>query len=416
MKLSKTSKITLMLLASGLLLTGCGNSSKNSSASNSKNILIWSSSTGPDGERIKKTIDNYNNTKPKYKVKLMTMNGDTLKSKIATGGKSGKGLPDVTMIASEEVRQYEKQDLILPWNKYIKNTKVNKNNYVPISWKTGDVNGKQYGIPSDIGTWICYYNKDLVKKYAPHALDDNVVTYSEIKKAGKRAKNDKIYATANDWGMQNWSNLYMQYGGKFLTNGKVNVNNKYGFKAIQILKDLYKEGYLVPKAQNAMKLFSNDKLIFLPEGTWMIGQLNTLKNVKWGATFTPQLNAHHIVNGSGAGQFALMKTATPSSTAKRKGIVKFFEWLQTNQIEWLKSGVNSPSLKMQKNKEYQKMPQYFLISTKRGRNALHVVTNNGVSYAYGEVDQRNWDMITGKANIRKTFNEIQQTVDQKLGY
>lgn len=414
MKLTKMLVTVSALVMSTLLLAGCGNS-KNSANDNSDTILVWSSSTGPDGQKIKKTIANYNQTKPKYKLKLVTMSGDTFNSKIATGGKSGKGLPDIAMIASEQMKQYVSQGLVQPWDQYLKGTEVKASNYVPAAWKVGTVKGKQYGVPTDIGTWIMYYNKALVDKYAPHALDDNIITYDEIKEAGAKAKADKIYATANDWGMQNYSNIYMQLGGKFVSNGKVNVDNKYSYDALKLMKSLYDDGYMVPKAQDAMKLFSNGKLMFLPEGTWMIGQLNDIKSFKWGATFTPQVDAKHIVNGSGAGQFALMKTKPVQSDAKKKGMVKFFAWLQTNQLEWLKSGVNSPSLKMQDNAEYKKMPQYFLISTKQGQDALRIVTEDGVSYAYSEVDARNWDMITGKANIEKTFKTIQQTVDQKMG-
>lgn len=415
MKLGKVLITTATVALVALAVAGCGKSSKSSSTDNSKTILIWSSSTGPDGQKIKKTISNYNKTNPKYKVKVALMETKTFNSKIATGGKSGKGLPDLAMIASEQTSQYANQGLIQPFDKYIKGTEVNASNYVKTSWDVGNVNGKHYGVPSDLGTWIMYYNKDLVAKYAPDALKDGVVTYDEIKAAGAKAKKDGIYAIANDWTMQNWSNVYMQLGGDFNAKGKVNVDNSKSYQALNLYKGMYKDGIMVPKAQNAMKLFSNNKLIFMPEGTWMIGQLNDVKNVHWAATFTPQVNANKIVNGTGAGQFVMMKTDPVQSAAKKKGMVKFFEWLQSNQIEWLKSGVNSPSKKMQNNAEYKKMPQYFLIANKKAQDALVTVTKDGVSYANTEVDNRGWDMITGKADIKSTFKTIQQTVDQKSG-
>ncbi len=61
-----------------------------------------------------------------------------------------------------------------------------------------------------------YYNKDLVDKYAPGAVDDGIVTYEEIEEAGAAAKADGIYSYGFSWAMQNFSNLYYQMGGKFL--------------------------------------------------------------------------------------------------------------------------------------------------------------------------------------------------------
>lgn len=417
MKVKNTLFTVAVTGLTALALVGCGQSNSKSSAGNqddTKTITIWSGSTGPDGKRIKKTITDYNTKDTKYKVKVVLMDGAAMSKKIVTAGKSGQGMPDVIMAASETVAQYANQGLIRDIDKYIKGTDVKADNYVKASWDTGDVKGKHYGVPSDLGTWIMYYNKDLMKKYAPDAMKDEVVTYDEIQSAGAKAKADGVYAIANDWTMQNWSNMYMQSGGDLNAKGKLNVNNEHSIKAMELYKTMFKDGIMVPQAQNAMKLFSNNKLLFMPEGTWMIGQLNETK-VNWGATFTPQLDANHIVNGTGAGQFLVMKKDKQQSDAKMKGIVKFYEYLQANQLEWLKSGVNSPSIKMQANAEYQKMPQYFLISSKKAQDALVVVTKDGVSYANSEVDARGWDMITGKADIKATFDTIQQTVDQKMG-
>lgn len=414
MKLRKALVTLSAVVLATLTLAACGSSSSSGSGE-SKTITIWSSSTGPDGQKIQNTVAKYNKTNPKYPVKVLTMKGETMNSKLATGGKSGKGLPDVAMIASEQMRQFVSQGMVQPWTPYLKGTDVKSSNYVKAAWQTGTVKGKQYGVPADMGTWILFYNKDLVAKYEPHALDDNIVTYKEIQEAGAKAKADGVYATSNDWSMQNWSNIYMQMGGGLNDSGKVNVNNKTAWAATDLMKGLYDKGYMLPKGQDALKNFANGKLVFMPEGTWMIAQVQGYKNINWGVTFTPQVDAKKVVNGTGAGQFALMKTKPDQSAAKKKGMVKFFSWLQTNQLEWLKSGVNSPSLKMQQVAAYKKMPQYFLISSKQAQNALKVVRNDGVSYAYGEIDTRAWDMIQGKAPIKSTFKTIQQTVDQKLG-
>lgn len=100
-----------------LLLAACGGSN---SSSNDSEILLWSSTTGPDGEKIQKTVDQYNKTNPDFKVKLVSMQGDTFTSKLTTAGKSGKGVPDLALIASEALPTYKNQEMLETWDDMIR--------------------------------------------------------------------------------------------------------------------------------------------------------------------------------------------------------------------------------------------------------------------------------------------------------
>ena len=412
MKISKAVQFLGTMLVCASFLAACGKS--DDSAKESKEILLWSSTTGPDGEKIKKTIDNYNATKPAYKVKIVSMQADTFNSKLTTAGKTGKGVPDLALVASEALPSYQKKGMLESWDSMIKGTDLNEDKYVKAAWETGQVDKKQYGIPATMGSWVMYYNQDLVDKYAPGATDDGIVTYEEIEAAGAKAKADGIYSYGYTWGMQNYSNLYLQMGGQWLTDKKLNINNDYSYKAVGEFKKLFDEGYMVPDGEDANKLFVNQKIIFLPEGTWMLSNMQKITDFKWGETFTPQWDANHIVQGSGVDQFAMFKTKTKRSEDKQKGMVDFLTWLQSNQLEWIKSGANPTALAMLENEEYVKMPQSFLLKTPKGQDSLAINTQDGLTYVFSEYDKRSWDMITGKADIKDTFGEIQQIVDQKM--
>lgn len=266
-----------------------------------------------------------------------------------------------------------------------------------------------------MGSWVMYYNEDLVNKYIPGALDDGIITYEEIEKAGEAAKADGVYSTANTWGMQNYSNLYLQMGGS-QTNaeGKISVNNETSKAVVEEFKKLNDNGWMVPQGEDGVKLFMNQKVIFLPEGTWSLTNMQKIKDFQWGETFTPQWDAQNIINCSGADQFAIFKSAEERSDEKMQGMVAFMTWLQSNQLEWLKSGANAAALAMQDNAEYKEMPQTFLINSEKGRNAIRIVAGEGLTYVLSEYDVRNWDMINGKADIDQTMDEIQQIVDEKM--
>lgn len=395
------------------LLAGCGGDK--AAENNSSEILLWSSTTGPDGERIQKTIDSYNQTNPEYKVKLVSMQADTFNTKLTTAGKSGKGVPDIALVASEALPTYKSQGLLDTWDEAIEGSELKLENYVESAWEVGNLDGNQYGIPATMGSWIMYYNKDLADKYAPGALDDGIITYEEIKKAGENAKADGVYSYGYTWGMQNFSNLYLQMGGKWTDeNGKISINNDTAKAAVEEFKKLNDKGYMVPNGEDANKLFLNQKLIFLPEGTWMLNNMTSITDFEWGETFTPQWDANNIVQCSGVDQFAMFKTKEGRSAEKVQGMVDFLSWLQGNQLEWVKSGANPSSLAMLENEEYLAMPQSFLLTTEKGRDAININATEGLTYVFSEYDVRSWDMILGNADIAQTLDEIQKIVDEKM--
>ena len=42
------------------------------------------------------------------------------------------------------------------------------------------------------------------------------------------------------------------------------------------------------------------------------------------------------------------------------------------------------------------------------------IRDRGLTYVFSEYDVRSWDMITGKADIAQTMDEIQQIVNEKM--
>ncbi len=411
-RIAKLATVCVAALALGGL-SGCSGSSS-SSKSNDSEIIVWSQVTGPDAKAAKATFDDYNKTNPDIKVKMLTMKKDTFNAKLATTARSGKDVPDIAWVASEEVPSWQSQGILDSWDKLIKGTKLTKDAYLPAAWTAGQVDNSQYGIPGTMGTWVMYYNKDLVDKYVPGAMDDGIATFEEIEKAGAAAKADGVYSYANSWPFQNYDNLYLQMGGKWTDeNGNISVDNDTSTKVFEELKNLLDEGYMVPDGKEAVKLFMNGKLIFMPEGTW---QLSTVKDAKfeWGETTVPQWALENLVQCSGADQYVIIRNKSGRSDEKLKGMVAFMEWLQSNQLEMLKSGANPSAKAMLDNSEYASMPQSFLLKQENIAKSVNVINTPGLSYVNTEVDARAWDMITGKANIKQTMQDIQKIAEQKM--
>lgn len=377
-------------------------------------ILIWTQTSGPDAEAQQATFDAYNATNPEFKVKMVSMKKETFNGKLATSARSGKDVPDVAVVASEEIPTWVSQGVLEPWGEALKGTKVTAGAYIPASWEVGEIDGERYGVPGVMPTWISYYNKDLLDKYAPTALDDGVITFDELTAAAPKAKADGVFVYANAWSFQNFDNLYLQMGGEWLDeSGKISVDNDVSRKVFAQLQEFNESGYMLPNGEDVDKAFLNGKLMVVPQGTWMY---NTYKEAdfNWGQTLVPQWDLNNVVNCSGTDQYVIVKAAEQRSEQKMAGMADLMEWLQRNQIEMLKSGANPSAIAMLENQEYLDMPQSFLLKDENMFQAINIITTPGLSYVNTEIDNRAWDIIDGKADIAQTISDIQKTADQKM--
>lgn len=379
-------------------------------------IVIWSSVTGPDGELVQENIDEYNETNPDYPVALYSMEAETLQTRLVTATRSGTAVPDLALVAAETVNQYANQNLLEAWDEYIEGTEVNADNYVAEAWDVGTVNGEQYGIPVTLGSWVMYYNKDLVDQYMPGALDDNIITFAEIEEGAEAAVADGIVPYGFGWPFQNFNNLYLQMGGSFAdADGKIDIHNDTAIKTAEYFKHLYDEGYTQENGEDTVAMFMNGEIMILPEGTWMLSQMEEIEDFEWGETFIPQWDENNIVQCTGVDQF--VRFVDENRPAERvEAAVEFMDWLRGNSYTWIQSGANPASLAMLEDEDYLDMPQSFLIETQEGRDSLEVITDEGSSIVFSALDDSLWDMILGNVDIDQKFAEIQQEVNDTLAY
>lgn len=421
----KNRLLSFVMIAISFVLIACGNGGDTNGESgegdetartDENSILVWSGVTGPDGELIQQNIDEYNDTNPEYPVELLAMEGGTLNNRLVTVTRSGEGVPDLALVASETVTQYAGQDLLNSWDEYIEGTEVNADNYLAEAWDVGTVDGSQYGLPATMGTWVMYYNQDLVDEYVPGALDDDIVTYEEVSTAGEAATDDGIISYGSGWPMQNFNNLYLQMGGQFSDDsGQINIDNDTAAATMEHFKSMYEAGHTNQSGEDAVAQFMNGETIFLPEGTWMLSQMEEIDGFEWGQTFTPQWDADNVVQASGASQFVqFIDENRPEERVD--GAVEFVDWLRTNQMTWLESGENTASLEMLENEDYLAMPQSFLVETPEAREAITIVTDEGSSHVFGEIDTAAWDMMEGTVEIEDKLAEIQQIINDTMGY
>ena len=404
-----------VLFAIMMALSGCSSSSSSSSASAKNEIIYWNPFTGPDGENMKQIVNEYNKTNPKFKIKNVSMIADDMYKKIPTVVNSGKGIPDLTIVHAERIKQFVGNDLLTNFDdKLADYPEIKAESYVPAGWDIGEINGSRYSVPLDVHSFVMYYNKELLEKYSPNALDDNVITFDEIKAAGELSKKDKIAGIGITWTRPIFLSIYNQLGGDITSDGETpTLNTPEAKKALELLKGLVDDKITNKDGEDPGQLFKSGKAIFFPEGIWMQNSLKDSKKLNWGLTSFPQISPDKIVNWTSSHQFVMFKDKNRSEE-KTKGMMDFLDYVRENSLPWAKAGQNPAALATLENPEYQNLPQSFLVKNPEMQNTLKIFDYKYNGFVAEEVDKLVGDAIYGKLDIDKGLKAAQKAVEDKI--
>ncbi|EGO8741002.1 extracellular solute-binding protein [Enterococcus faecalis] len=416
-----TKKIAGMVLMAGVgftLLTGCGGgNSSSTNAGNSKNeITFWNPFVGADGENLKKMVDEYNKTDPEFKIKNVSLKESDMYTKIPTVVNSGRNIPDLNIVHAERIKQYKDNDMLVTFDDVLKDfPDIKDENYVPEAWNLGEIDGARYSVPLDIHNYGIYYNKELLDKYLPTALDDNIITFDEIEEIGKKAENDDIRGLGITWIKPNFLSLFAQEGGELSQDGTApTLDTDATKKAIQRYADMYKENITTREGEDPAQLFLAGKLVLNPDGIWMRNQVKEAK-FEWGLTNSPQLSndLSKAVNWASSHQFVMFKNKDRSEE-KTKGIMEFLDWVRTNSLEWAKAGQNPATLDLLDNSEYTDMEQSLFVNTPEELATLKIFDYKYNGFVAEYLDAHALDVIFGKMSVDDFASGMQKEVADKI--
>lgn len=408
--------LAIAVLVSISILGGCGKKSDSSSSGNTKEIVFWNPFTGADHKNMVAMVDAYNKTNPTYKVKNVSIKEQDMYSKIPTVVNSGKNIPDLNIVHAERLKQFNDNGMLQSFDSYLNDyPQINSENYVPAAWNIGDIDGIRYSIPLDIHNWGMYYNKDLVEKYAPTALDDGIVTYDEIIAAGKASAKDKISGLGMTWVKPNYLGVLKQKGGSLSEDGITpTLDSPESEAAMQLFSDLYEKGVTTKDGEEPLQLFLSGKLMFFPEGIWIQNQVSKV-NFDWGITNAPQIsdNPENTVNWASSHQFVMFNNKDRSDE-KSKAVMDFIDWVRTHSQEWAKAGQNPASLAILEDEAYTKMPQSFFLKSEAQQNTLTIFDYKYNGYVADYLEAHGFDMIFGKVSVADGLSSMQKEVSDKI--
>ena len=214
-----------LLATVALVVAACGGSDNNKSstssgssskASASKPVTInwWHIANNDPLKSIwKQAADQYMASHPNVKIKITVLENEAFKAKLTTTMQAGKP-PDVFQswgggTMKEQADAGLIKDITEPTKSWI-------NTLNPAGVQLYQIDGKQYGVPYNLGVVGVWYNKTLFKKAGisspPGTWDDFLADVQKLKQAGitPLAVGEK-----DKWpGMFWWANLSLRIAGK----------------------------------------------------------------------------------------------------------------------------------------------------------------------------------------------------------
>ncbi|ANY71046.1 sugar ABC transporter substrate-binding protein [Paenibacillus sp. BIHB 4019] len=296
-----------MVLATSVLLGGCGNNNEitsntsnqqatpsaaasgEKSSAETKKMTLWFYFEGKERfDKIKTLTDGFNKEHPEVVIDPVYVPFADFKKRLSIGLASSD-LPDLVIIDNPDTAAYSAMGLFADITDRLADWS-DKDQFFPGPWSSTVYDGKQYGIPLGSNNLALFYNEKLL-------ADAGVTppqTWDELKVAAKTlTKGDVtgfgISAPANEEGTFQFLPWLLSAGASFN-----NVNTPEGKNAYSFLADLVKDGSMSKEVINwtqsdLMKKFATGKVAMMINGPWQLPELKTTApDLKFGLALVPK--------------------------------------------------------------------------------------------------------------------------------
>lgn len=341
-----------LLVAAGLVLTGCGRDSDEPAAEKAEDIsagpatgtiTVWA--MGTEGEKLGVLAKEFEAANEGVTVKVTPVPWDAAHDKIATAI-AGRQTPDVSLIGTTWMGEFAKSgalDQTPP--------AIDGEQFFPGSWDTTKVNGTSYGVPWYVETRLLYYRKDLAQR-AGVQPPTSWSALTEFAQGLKQSGGAKWGIYLQPGGQGSWQTFlpFAWQAGASLTasdDASFALDSPEMTKALDYYKTFYTDG-LSPKAplqEGALeRSFVDGSVGSFVSGPWHIG---LLKDVG-GADFVDKIGLAQMPREQagtsfvGGGNLAVFEDSENRDSAWK--FVQFLTQPQT-QIKWYQTVTDLPSVK-----------------------------------------------------------------------
>ncbi len=297
-----------------------------------------------------------------------------------------------------------------------------RNNIVDAAWKPMEFNGEIYGVATDPGINVLFWNKQLLKdagldpEKAPATWEEWLEISKQVTEAGAgKTYAGGIYAGANFGGYLRFGALLMQTGGGFVDEqGQSTLNAEKNVKAFELLRQLNAlnpKGLMTATDEGTFwDAFNKGQIAYVVDGPWRIQGCKDAK-IECGISELPIPADGQKGNVTIGASFY----AVPNYSKNKEAAFKYINTLigETVQQNVAEAGFRTPVLKSLLNDEYKaKQPELYALSAGLSGAVAGLPTydKDGAKAWQAIGDAATKSMLTQTAVV-DILNEAQATIE-----
>ena len=298
--MKKYKKIAAALLSGtmALSLAACGGNESESSGSSggsSKKVelkmIFWDSNQEPG---LQAMADGFMEKNPDISVTVETIPWDDYWTKLQAAAQGGD-MPDVVVMHPDEVENYASGGMLMDLTDVLDGETANRSSFPDYVIEDFTVDGKNYGIPKDIGTMGLFYNKDLFDA-AGVAYPTSDWTWDDLMAAAEQLTDQEngIYGLNADNNGQNFYwNLIWQNGGDVWDEEEdlCTFDMPETIEAMEYAVSFVEKGYSPTPADfanlTADEYFESGKTAMTFAGSWMLTEYQSIEELNFDVAELP---------------------------------------------------------------------------------------------------------------------------------
>ena len=241
-----TPPLLAVLAAAGLAGCGGGSTSDPGTVGGDVTYSYWGSPAR--AEKVNKVIEQYQAANQGVKVTGEVADYNAYVERMTVRA-AGGGLPCVVGTQSTFIAPYADKNVLQPLDDLIKSKAIDVSQIPPDVLKAGQIDGKQYMIPTGTFVRLIAYNADMVKQAGASAPTNDLTwaTYADwLKQVQKGLPNGKYAAEIEGGNMFSFTSWAVGHGKSMFADGKLGFDKQLMVDWFNYWLDLQKAGATVP--------------------------------------------------------------------------------------------------------------------------------------------------------------------------
>lgn len=331
--------LVLFLALLFVMLVGCAAGTPVPAEEKTTTIQFWHTWQGLEAQKFAQIIGEFSKEHPEIQVDVLD---STTTEKQLISMTSGASF-DVGLTMDYTANQWANTGALADMTPYIEAHGTDMSNYLEPLLKLGEVDGKQYGIPFTLDTFMLFYNKDILTEAGYDAPPKTWEEFSEMCEAVTQIDADGDYSRMGCMPDYPWiipAAIPYSCGASFYDEqtNQVLASSDDMKAALNIAYSLYSGTYDNAKAQkfksglgqyqSAENPFFTGKVAFSIEGEWYPTFLaEYAPDLNWGVTRLPCLDGREDTSyGFLQGGMLII----PEASKNKDAAYTFVEWLTSD--------------------------------------------------------------------------------------